>query len=453
MLTEHTINLLNKLAEENRSLIYETGDYIWKNPETGYREWKSSAYLAGRFKQLGYNVVLMEDIPGFYADLDTGRPGPGLAILGELDSIICKSHPEADPETGAVHACGHHSQCAYLAGTAAIMRNEEVLSNLSGKIRFVAVPAEELIELEFRKSLKNRGIVKYFGGKVEFLHRGIFDNVDAAIMLHSGSASEKKAITIYKGNNGCLTKNICYTGIAAHAGGSPDKGVNALYAAMLGLGAINSIRETFKEENVTRVHPIISDGGTAVNVIPDLVRLESFVRGSSPDAIVRENKKVNRALAGAALSLGAGIRVDDVPGYMPLHNANKLKAIAKELGELFPGKEILLSNDNWHAGSTDMGDLSCVLPVLHPNGGGAEGISHGNDYKMTDPELSYMHSTRFICGLAYSLLCNEGSRLKKVKEDYKPLFKDYSAYFNFIDKLFCEQELIKYDGDSAIVNW
>ena len=452
MLTDQTIKRLNELVEQNRERIQKTADYIWKNPETGFREWKTSAYLADIFKELQYEPVMMKNIPGFYADLDTGRPGPSLAVLGELDSVICESHPEADPKTGAIHACGHHTQCAYLAGAAAVLGDPEVVTSLSGRIRFVAVPAEELIELEFRSSLRDEGIIKYLGGKTEFLHRGVFDGMAAAIMIHSGSTTDKP-LSIYKGNNGCLTKNISYTGRAAHAGGDPEKGINALYSAMLGLGAINAIRETFKEENVTRVHPIITKGGTAVNVIPDLVQIESFVRGASPETIVDENKKINRALAGAALSIGANVRVKDIPGYMPLHNAEHLKKLAEIAGEAMLGKENIEVNDNWHAGSTDMGDLSCVMPVMHPSGSGAEGLAHGSDYRVSNAEVACIDSARYICGLTCILLGDGGKELDKVKDNYKPVFKSHKAYFDFVDAIYSDRELISYNGDSAAIVW
>ena len=80
--------------------------YIWENPETGYKEWKTHNFLAGQFRELGYNLVEAGNIPGFYADFDTGIPGPMIVVMGELDALICKGHPEADPETNAVHCCG-----------------------------------------------------------------------------------------------------------------------------------------------------------------------------------------------------------------------------------------------------------------------------------------------------------------------------------------------------------
>ena len=452
MVNKQTIQLLNNLIGQNRKRILDAADFIWKHPETGYRELKTSAFLAGQFKELGYAPVYMKGIPGFYADLDTGRPGPVLAILGELDSVICASHPDADPETGAVHACGHHTQCANLIGAAAVLRDPEIAASLCGKIRFAAVPAEELIEIDYRSSLRKQGIIRYLGGKVEFLYRGVFDGVDAAAMIHSGGAKEKP-LSVNKGNNGCVVKFISYTGKAAHAGGGPARGINALYAAMLGINAINAVRETFKEENVTRVHPIITEGGTAVNVIPDLVKLESYVRGATPEAIVSENKKINRALAGAALSIGAGVRVNDMPGYMPLHNDSNLIALSREVGAAMFGEDQISVSDNWSAGSTDMGDLSCVMPVIQPSGGGGEGTGHGSDYRIANADIACVDSTRYISALACALLGDNGAELKKVKESYKPLFPGYKAYFDYADALYSDRELVTYNNESASVIW
>lgn len=158
---------LMEMTARHEELIYETADYIWKHPETGYREWNTSAYMAEQFEKLGYTLVKAGDIPGFYADLDTGKPGPKVAILGELDSLIVKNHPDAVSDTCAVHACGHNAQCATLMGVAAALKEPGALDGMCGSIRLIAVPAEELIELGFREELRKKGTIKYFGGKVE----------------------------------------------------------------------------------------------------------------------------------------------------------------------------------------------------------------------------------------------------------------------------------------------
>ena len=173
--------------EAYRENILAAERHIWKNPETGYREWKTHAYLKEKYEELGYTVTEAGNIPGFWVDVETGRPGPCVAVFGELDSLIVPTHPECDPETGAVHACGHNCQSAALLGIAAALKAEGALDGLSGKIRLIAVPAEELIELGYRKELKEKGIIRYFGGKQEFMYRGVLDGVDMAFMVHTGS--------------------------------------------------------------------------------------------------------------------------------------------------------------------------------------------------------------------------------------------------------------------------
>ena len=124
--------LLFNAVEEVKDMILSAERHIWKNPESGYREWKTHAYMKNKFLGLGYCVNEAGNIPGFYTDIDTGRPGPKLAIFAEMDSLIVPTHPESDPETGAVHACGHHCQCAAMLGIAAALKMPDVLKDLSG---------------------------------------------------------------------------------------------------------------------------------------------------------------------------------------------------------------------------------------------------------------------------------------------------------------------------------
>ena len=103
------MNGIANAVDKHRKLILDAERYIWSNPETGYKEFKTSKYMEDRFIELGYDIIRADGITGFYTDIDTGREGPTLLILGELDSIICPAHPEADPVTGAVHSCGHNA--------------------------------------------------------------------------------------------------------------------------------------------------------------------------------------------------------------------------------------------------------------------------------------------------------------------------------------------------------
>ena len=434
-------------VDKYRDLILETQNYIWANPETGYREVKTSKYMEDLFEKLGYEIVRAGDIPGFYTVIDTGRPGPEVLIMGELDSLICPEHPDSDPETGAVHCCGHSAQCAALAGIAAALKEPGMLDGLSGRIRLCAVPAEELIEIEYRSELKKQGKIRYFGGKPEFLSRGYFDGVDLAFMVHTSAGEEFAA---RQGSVGCLAKRIVYKGVSAHAGGSPWEGCNALYAASLGLNAINAIRETFREPDLIRVHPIVTKGGSAVNAIPDTVIVESYVRGSSFEAIREANRKVNRALCGAALSLGANVDIQDTPGYAPLNNSPAMVALAEEAVHAIPGAKYNY-RDIRGTGSTDMGDLSCVMPVIHPYAPGAVGTGHGKDYYIQNPDLACVGSAKWQLIMLTLLLQNGAERAKRIVEEYEPLFASKEDYFRYVEEMSCTGDRIAYETGSASV--
>lgn len=439
-------NLINAV-EKHTDLILEAQNYIWANPETGYREEKTSAYMAKKFRELGYKLTMAKDITGFYTVIDTGREGPEVLILGELDSLICPDHPAADKNTGAVHCCGHSAQCAALLGVAAALKEEGALDGLSGRIRLCAVPAEELIEIEYRQSLIDKGIIKYFGGKTEFLYRGYFDGVDLAFMVHTTSGDTFRTT---KGSVGCLSKRVIYKGVSAHAGGAPWNGVNALYAATQGLSAINAIRETFKESDIIRVHPIITKGGNVVNAIPDTVTLESFVRGSTFEGIDSANKKVNRAISGAALSLGANVEIIDKAGYAPNYNDSGMIDLAVDAAGLFSEYKFM-ETDNFSSGSTDMGDLSSIMPTIHPYAPGAIGKSHGADYYIENPMLACVGSAKWQVAMLYLLLKDDALRAKQIISDSKPMFKSKEEFLEYIDSLASLGNRIEYKDGEAVV--
>lgn len=436
-------------VEKHRQLILEAERYIWKHPETGYKEWKTSAYLESEFEKLGYTLTRAGNIPGFYTTIDTGRPGPCVLVMGELDSLICADHPEADPETKAVHACGHNAQCAALLGLAAALKEDGILDEWSGSIRLCAVPAEELIETGYRETLRQAGVIKYYGGKVEFLYRGYFDGVDMAFMFHTSGG--KHTFSAVKGGNGCVVKNINYKGVAAHAGGAPHLGVNALYAANLGMQAINALRETFPDSDHIRVHPIITKGGEAVNAIPGDVTMESYVRGADLKVITEINKKVNRALAGAAASIGANVILSDRPGYTPLINDKNLLQIAEQAMKAVAPAESISITDHWDTGCTDMGDISAIMPAIHPYAGGAVGTGHGSNYYIEDPEKASVNSAKCQLVMLHLLLSNDAAEANKVIAQKDVRYKSKEEYFEAIDAIAQDKTAVIYKEDGTIV--
>ncbi len=349
---------------------------ILKNPEPGFRELKTARLVAEQFAALGMQPRNGLAVTGVRADASGTSAGPTLAILGELDSLIVSDHPHADPETGAAHACGHHCQIAMMLGAATALTDRDVLDNLAGRIAFMAVPAEEYIEIEYRDELRRAGKIEFLGGKPEFVRLGEFDDVHLAMMLHTTSNPAEKMMCISNTNNGTVAKRIQFIGKASHAGGAPHLGINALNAAMLAMTAINFNRETFRDEDSIRVHPIITKGGEAVSAVPADVRMETFVRGRTIEALMDANKKVDRALRAGAMAVGAQVKIQTIPGYMPLQqNKGRAEIFRANAAELV-GEENVGYVDH-RGGAADMGGVSRLMPVIHPSVAGATGRGHG----------------------------------------------------------------------------
>lgn len=433
-----------KAVNKHRELILQAERYIWQNPETGYREVKTTNYLKEKFTELGYQVKIADGITGFYTEIDTGVQGPKILILAELDSIICKNHPESDKTTGAVHSCGHHTQSAALLGIAAALKEPNMLDGLCGKIVLCGVPAEELLEIEYRSELIKQGKIKYFGGKSEFLSRGYFDGVDLAFMVH---ASVQSCVRI--GAVGCIAKQIIYKGKASHAGGAPWNGKNAFYAATCGINACNAIRERFQEDDIIRFHPIMTNGGSMVNAIPETAVLESYVRGKTYEGILSANKQLNQALIGGALAIGTNIEIIDNPGYAPLVNNLEMIDIAQETyNKLFP-EDTFTFMQSYNSGSTDMGDLSCIMPVVHPYIGGAKGTAHGSDYYIVDAEKACVNSAKWQIAMLKELLKDGGNKAKEIVKNYKPMFNSKAEFLDYQDSISSKGDRIVYNDDKV----
>jgi len=425
-LTQKVQAAIDRRGEE----IIALGETIRRQPELGFKEFKTAKLVAQTFERMGLAPRTGLALTGVRADA-SGRAGDGptLALFGELDALVVVGHPVADPETGAAHACGHNAQVAGMLGAAMGLLEAGAFDHLAGRVAFVGVPAEEYGDVEWRVEQSRAGRIEFLGGKPELLRLGHFDDVDLAMMIHTTSQPEMKKAGVSASNNGCIVKTVRYVGRASHAGGAPHLGINALYAANIGLSAINALRETFRDEDSIRVHPIITHGGSQVNVIPGEVRIETYVRGKTVEAILDANRRVDRALKAGALALGARVEIETLPGYLPLFNhmgmAQQFKVNA---GALLGADQVTESGHR--SGSTDMGDISHVMPTLHPYMGGATGSGHGADYTIADPKLAYLEPAKQLALMAVDLLWDDAAGARNILEGFTPrLTKD--AYLAF----------------------
>lgn len=407
-----------RTIDENRETIVNIGKELYNNPELGYKEIQSTATVYNFLKGLGLQVEKNIAVTGCRARMNGDKKGPKIAVLGELDAISCKEHRDAN-ENGAVHACGHNIQIAGMLGAALALSKSGIFSELDGKVDFIAVPAEEFIELEYRKKLKKSGEIEFFGGKQELIYRGAFDDVDIAMMVHALDLGNNK-IMLNLNSNGFVGKNVTFIGKASHAGSCPEEGINALNTAMLALNNINAQRETYRDEDWVRVHAIITKGGDIVNVVPSEVKMEAYVRARYVDSVLQINKKVNNAIAGAAMATGAIVEIEDTFGYLPIINDRDLIAVFKD-NLMSLGIEDKIIEDGKSTASFDFGDLSHIIPSIHPMIGGVEGNLHTADFKIVDEEVAYILPAKILAISIIDLLYGEAKKAKSVINNFKPV--------------------------------
>ncbi len=406
--------------DKNRERIIGLGQHIMANPELGYKEFKTSSLVKDCFLELGLDITVGLGITGVSGVLPSGKDGPNVCIMGELDAVVCPGHPYADPVTGAAHACGHNGQVASMIGSAIGLVNSGAMEYLSGRITFLGVPAEEYVEVEYRQKLRKQGKIRFIGGKQELLAGGFFDNIDIAMMVHMASLEPDTKILVGGTSNGFIGKLIRYKGKEAHAGATPHLGINALNAAILGLMGIHLQRETFRDEDHIRIHPIITKGGDLVNVIPADVRMETYVRGKTLEAIKNANRKVTRALAAGAEAIGAQVEIEDIPGYLPRRSNQVLDEAFRANAERLVGKHMVDTGAHG-AGSSDMGDIMHLLPAIHPACGGAGGMAHSEEYVVNDPDTAYVLPAKLLALTAIDVLWEDASLGKRIIDNFEPL--------------------------------
>jgi amidohydrolase len=402
--------------------IIELGERILHHPETGFNETKTAALVADKMRALGLEPQTGLALTGVKGRLRGKAPGPRVAFVGELDSLRTSDHPLADAHTGAAHSCGHNAQVAGMLGVAMGLQAVQAQDLLSGELIFFAVPAEEFIDVEERLKRRDKGEIEFLLGKPELVAKGHFDDIDMAMMIHAGSHDQmKKRSYIADSSNGALVKQIRFLGRASHAGGAPQLGINALSAAQIALNAIHCQRESFHDHDTIRIHPIITKGGDAVSVVPAEVTMETFVRGGSLEAIVDANMKVDRCLRAGAMAMGAEVEINTIPGYLPQRNN-------RAMGELFGANvEAMFGEGQFdigghRTGSTDMGDIAHMIPVIHPYVASATGKTHGADFRITEPEHAYLTPAKLLAMTAIDLLWDNATPARQVISDFAPAF-------------------------------
>lgn len=328
--TEQLKQRAQEYIDEVADRLIHISQTLHANPEVAFEEYQSMALLADTAEQHGFAVERgVAGLDTAFVATSTGEEaGPTIAFVAEYDAL-----------PGLGHACGHN-----IIGTAAIgagLALQAIREKVPGTVQIVGTPAEE------------RG-----GGKVIMVERGIFAEVDAAMMIHPGA----KAMT----TRGTLASNKLkfeFFGKAAHAAASPDLGINALDACIHTFVNINALRQHVP--STVRIHGIITHGGEAPNIVPAYAAAEFSVRAATSEMSFAVADKVARCAEAGALAAGAEVKVHHTTHYAKrLANPTLARLFEKNITPL--GEMVKQPAVNERMGSSDMGNVSQIVPAIHP---------------------------------------------------------------------------------------
>ena len=319
-------------VDARRNELIRISDTIHANPELAFQEFEAVTLLTSVLEREGFKV--QRGVAGletaFVASYTSPKGDrPVIALLAEYDALA---------ELG--HACGHN-----IIGTASLgagLAVRSVLNELPGTIQVVGTPGEE-----------------GEGGKIIMVEKGVFDGVDAAMMVHPSTRTLTRRTSL-----ACYELKMEFFGQAAHAAASPDKGINALDACVLTYNNISALRQQLTDD--VRIHGIITNGGSAPNIIPDYTAAEFLVRAAEKDVALAVLAKVEDCARAGALAAGAEVKLTRGDQYYANMVPNSVLADLFEANLTLLGRELQAAEPHERMGSTDMGNVSHVVPALHP---------------------------------------------------------------------------------------
>jgi len=412
------------MAKINEKEIIELGNKLLRCPELGYKEFKTKETIVEFLKEKGFKIENECFNTAFSVSIGSGHPHIGL--IAELDAIPTLGHKFANKDdNNAAHACGHSSQCAIMCGVMTALKKEK----FEGKVTLFFTPGEEFTDIAYREKLIKQKKIKYIGGKINMIEKGLFDDVDIVYHLHS-MGGDKYKLSVNSDLGGFVYKKITFNGKASHGAVAPHLGINALNAYALFNDAINKLRETFKDEDTIRIHGIVSEGGQTVNSIPERVVYECYVRSMNPEALIDVAAKVDNAAKCCAKALGASATIKTKPGYLPFKQNRDISSVVyKEMLKLVKEDEIENGVPCMAAG--DIGDISIFKPAIQIGYGGFEGIPHGKNFMIKDENITYILTSKVVLNSVLTLLKKKDFILD-VAKNYKPKMskKDWLAYVN-----------------------
>ncbi len=374
-------------VDSRRDELSQLSLRIHSNPELGFQETKASGWLTQYLEENGFSVErgICELPTAFKATYGHGKPAIG--VLAEYDAL---------PELG--HACGHNIIAASAVGAG--IATKPAIDRFGGSILVIGTPAEEL-----------------HGGKVTMAERGAFDELDIAMIAHPGVVNSATTQAL-----ACQNLEVEFFGQAAHAAAQPEAGINALDAMLLAFGAINSLRQHIKDK--ARIHGIITDGGEAANIVPAHSAGIFIIRAEDIAYLEQLKQRVINCFIGAATATGAMVQYKwaDIC-YAPMRNNLTLARLFSQNMESL-GRKFDLTDPTRAFGSTDMGNVSQIVPGIHPMVAIAplkEGV-HSPQFASAaaseEANRTLLDTAKALAMTVVDVLANPET-LKKIKEEFR----------------------------------
>jgi len=316
-------------VELQRQQLIQLSLNIHDNPELGFEEEKASTWLTSYLEDSGFHVErgIVGLATAFRATY--GQGSPRIALLAEYDAL---------PKMG--HGCGHNIIATSAVGAA--VASKSIIDQSGGSVVVLGTPGEEV-----------------FGGKIDMVKAGAFKEIDVAMIVHP---DVRNMVTIQA--LACSSLEVEFFGQPAHAAAQPYKGVNALEAMILAFTSINSLRQHIKGE--ARIHGIITDGGEAPNIVPAHSAAVFLIRAPDNEYLDELNGKVLNCFVGASVASGARLEYSwRNKAYAPMKNNATLAGLFSQNLELL-GRHVEAFDPSFGFGSTDMGNVSQVVPSIHP---------------------------------------------------------------------------------------
>ncbi|MDI9496229.1 MAG: M20 family metallopeptidase [Bacillota bacterium] len=323
---DKVIKLIEELAPELNELSLE----IYNNPELGYQEYKACRLHTDILKKYGFDVETNFSgvETGFKAVYKGKKEGLTIAYLAEYDAL-----------PGIGHGCGHNLLGAVSTGAGIVLK--QILDEIGGTVIVFGTPAEETS-----------------GAKVTYVENNEFDGVDIALMAHPASQYAKSGSSL-----ALEPVQFEFFGKSAHAASAPEKGINALDAAIQTFNSINALREHVRSDS--RIHGVIIEGGKAANVVPDYTKVQFYVRSTSKTYNQELLEKVKNCARGAALATGT--RLEITKFEFSYDNMVTNEALSRVFNDtIYEVAGIVMNEALKSTGSIDAGQVSQVCPMIHP---------------------------------------------------------------------------------------